>query len=133
MVDNLSSHHYHQTVAKVYRVCQLLSMFHPGFQFTSSLTSLLKQAPKRLAWNPSAEEAFTQLKGAFTTAPILRHSDTSKSFMVKVDGSVIEVGTILSQDLGNKFKLHQVTSRISPPPRGIMMWRFGSCWQLNWC
>ena len=42
--------------------CSLLS---------SPLTSLLRNRPKSLSWNPLATEAFQHLKDAFTTAPIL--------------------------------------------------------------
>lgn len=46
-----------------------------------ALMTFLKKDPKRLSWNPEADEAFAKHKTAFTTAPILRHLDPSKPFV----------------------------------------------------
>ncbi|KAK3510633.1 hypothetical protein QTP70_011890 [Hemibagrus guttatus] len=43
------------------------------------LTSLLRGKPKKLSWTDQARTAFLQLKGRFTTAPILRHPDPELS------------------------------------------------------
>lgn len=64
---------------------------------TASLTSLLKGKPKVLLWTPAGELAFQTLKTAFTTAPLLRHPDPEKVFLVEVDASTTGVGAILSQ------------------------------------
>ncbi|XP_059384607.1 uncharacterized protein LOC132118654 [Carassius carassius] len=42
---------------------------------TNPLTSLLRNKPKSLSWTPAATEAFSSLKEAFTTAPLLVHPD----------------------------------------------------------
>ncbi|KAK3525664.1 hypothetical protein QTP70_003229, partial [Hemibagrus guttatus] len=70
------------------------------------LTSLLRNKPKLLSWSPSAEEAFTTLKKAFTTAPLLVHPDPEKPFIVEVDASTTGVGVVLSQQQGNPSRLH---------------------------
>ncbi|XP_060780914.1 uncharacterized protein LOC132888837 [Neoarius graeffei] len=72
------------------------------------LTALLKKGPKRLQWNPMAEEAFGCLKQAFTSAPILQHLDPSKPFTLEVNASDMGVGAVLSQRFGEKQKLYPV-------------------------
>lgn len=68
--------------------CQFLQAFHMKFQFywTRSQSSW-KQGSKKLAWNPSADDAFLRLKTAFTMALLLGHPDPTKPFMVEVDAS----------------------------------------------
>ncbi|KAK3526590.1 hypothetical protein QTP70_030730 [Hemibagrus guttatus] len=66
------------------------------------LTSLLRNKPKSLCWSPSAEEAFTTLKKAFTGV----HPDPDKPFIVEVDASMTGVGAVLSQQQGNPSRLH---------------------------
>lgn len=74
----------------------------------SPLTSLLKGTPRRMKWNPLVDNAFNRLKKAFTTAPILQHTDPEKPFVVEVDASDVGVGAILSQLMGEKKKLHSI-------------------------
>lgn len=79
--------------------------------------SLLHGKPKRLVWNPAAETALTQLKTVFTIAPILKHPDPSKVFIVEVDASEMAVRAILSQSFGDKPKLQPVAfvlKKLSP-------------------
>ncbi len=67
----------------------------------SPLTNLLK-----LSWTPSATEAFTTLKEAFISAPILIHPDPDKAFVVEDDASTTGVGAVLSQQQGTPTRLH---------------------------
>jgi len=64
---------------------------------TAPLTMLLKGKPKTMKWTPEAEEVFTFLKSAFTTAPLLHHPDPERPFVVEVDASTTGVGGVLSQ------------------------------------
>jgi hypothetical protein len=48
-------------------------------------------------WQAEQEEAFTTLKKAFTTAPILIHADPSKPYTLETDASNFAIGAILSQ------------------------------------
>ncbi|KAI2649350.1 Transposon Tf2-6 polyprotein [Labeo rohita] len=80
--------------------------FIEGYSMLASpLTSMLKGKPKTLTWSSDATQAFQQLKTAFTSAPILRHPDPSKQFIVEVDASTTGVGAILSQQQGNPPQL----------------------------
>lgn len=72
---------------------QVLQKFIWRFSpIANPLTSLLKKGPKHLAWDKAADEAFKNLKVAFTTTPILNHPDLSKLFFVEVDASESGVG-----------------------------------------
>lgn len=62
--------------------------------FLAILTTLLKGNMQRLKWNSAAEEAFSQMKTAFTTAPVLKNPDPSNHFIIEVEVSNIGVGTI---------------------------------------
>ncbi|KAL0152438.1 hypothetical protein M9458_052161 [Cirrhinus mrigala] len=73
---------------------------------TAPLTSLLRGKPKHLTWNPTAHEAFQQLKTIFSTAPLLHHPDPERTFTVEVDASTIGVGAVLSQAVGEFYLLH---------------------------
>lgn len=75
---------------------------------TTPLTLLIKKGACTLAWNKEAEGAFTRLKEAFTTAPILKHPDPDRPFIVEVDASDSGVGAILSQRFREKPKMHPV-------------------------
>ncbi|KAI2644120.1 Transposon Tf2-8 polyprotein [Labeo rohita] len=84
---------------------------------TSPLTSLLRGHPKRLCWNPSAHDSFQQLKKIFSTAPLLRHPDPERPFVVEVDASTIGVGAVLSQAAGDSSPLHPCayfSNKLSP-------------------
>ncbi|KAK3511379.1 hypothetical protein QTP70_005301 [Hemibagrus guttatus] len=72
-------------------------------------TSLLRGKPKRLTWTDQARAAFQQLKTCFTTAPILRHPDPDRPFVVEVDASSSGHGAVLSQRHDNPGKLHPCT------------------------
>ncbi|KAK3575091.1 hypothetical protein QTP86_020705 [Hemibagrus guttatus] len=72
----------------------------------SPLTSLLRNKPKSLTWNPAASQAFNTLKTAFTTAPLLVHPNPDLPFIVEVDASTTGVGAVLSPQQGNSTVLH---------------------------
>ncbi|KAK3507110.1 hypothetical protein QTP70_007821 [Hemibagrus guttatus] len=59
-----------------------------------------------LTWTDQAWAAFQQLKTCFTTAPILRHPDPDRPFVVEVDASSSGLGAVLSQRHGDPGKLH---------------------------
>ncbi|KAK3531089.1 hypothetical protein QTP70_010364 [Hemibagrus guttatus] len=73
---------------------------------TSPLTSLLRNKPKSLTWNPAASQAFDTLKTAFTTAPLLVHPNPELPFFGEVDASTTGVGAVLLQQQGKPPVLH---------------------------
>lgn len=48
-------------------------------------------------WTPQVEEAFSQLKTAVTTAPVLALPDFSKLFTIETDDSGSGIGVVLTQ------------------------------------
>lgn len=89
-----------QGVTTIYGLCQLLLTFCQGFQ--------LHCTPFNVPAERQVQIALNQFKEAFTTAPIIKHSDPSKPFVVEVDASEAGVGAILSQWFGDKPKRHPV-------------------------
>lgn len=59
-----------------------------------------------LSWNEEASAAFSKLKLAFTSAPILVHPNPELPFIMEVDASTIGVGAVLSEQQGMPEKLH---------------------------
>ncbi|KAK3540332.1 hypothetical protein QTP70_029574, partial [Hemibagrus guttatus] len=85
-------------VRKFRFICNYSSIANP-------LTSLLQGKPSRLQWTDQAHAAFVQLKKCFTTAPILRHPDPSRPFIVEVDASSCRIGRCFPND-GNPGKMY---------------------------
>jgi Reverse transcriptase (RNA-dependent DNA polymerase)/RNase H-like domain found in reverse transcriptase len=61
------------------------------------ITSLLKKSNTPFHWTEAANNAFNNLKKAFTSAPILRHFDYSKPAIIETDASDYATGAILSR------------------------------------
>ncbi|KAI2650029.1 Transposon Tf2-6 polyprotein [Labeo rohita] len=68
------------------------------------LTSMVKKGETRLSWSSDALQAFHELRQRFTSAPILRHPDPQRPFIVEVDASSTGVGAVLSQRQGQPPK-----------------------------
>ncbi|KAL0180319.1 hypothetical protein M9458_025761, partial [Cirrhinus mrigala] len=68
------------------------------------LTSMVKKGDTRLSWSSDALQAFHELRQRFTSAPILRHPDPQRPFIVEVDASSTGVGAVLSQRQGQPSK-----------------------------
>ena len=65
-------------------------------KIAAPLTNLTRKEAK-FKWSPEAEEAFSSLKHAFCSAPILRHFDQTKPAIIEVDASDFAYGGVLSQ------------------------------------
>lgn len=80
-----------------------------GFQYNCHTPNcIVKKKTCKLVWTAVTKKAFTELKNAFTTAPILHYPDPSKPFVVVVDTLESGVGTVLSQRFGEKAKMFPV-------------------------
>ena len=61
------------------------------------ITDTLRAKGKDFIWGNDQEQAFTKLKKAFTTGPILRHFDPSQPIQIETDASNFALGCVLSQ------------------------------------
>lgn len=71
--------------------------FIRGFSALASPLTRLTRIDTPFVWDPQAEKAFKALKEAFTTAPILAHSDPEEEITVETDASDYVSAGILSQ------------------------------------
>lgn len=72
--------------------------FIPNFsRIASPLLKLLKKGVD-FHWNAFCEEAFSILKNALITSPILQYPDYTKEFHVTCDASEVALGAVLSQE-----------------------------------
>ncbi|KAF3772046.1 Retrovirus-related Pol polyprotein from transposon 297 [Nymphaea thermarum] len=62
----------------------------------SPLTHMLKNGP--FQWTDKSREAFTQLKAALMSAPVLALPDFEKEFTVETNASDVGVGAVLSEE-----------------------------------
>ena len=69
------------------------------------LTALTSQR-LTFQWSSAAEEAFSELKTRFSSAPILAFPDPERQFTVEVDASDSVVGAVLSQRAAEDQKMH---------------------------
>jgi len=58
--------------------------------------NMLTRKDVKWVWGESQQKAFDELKGVFTTKPVLVAPDLDKEFRVKVDASNYATGEILS-------------------------------------
>ncbi|KAL0192088.1 hypothetical protein M9458_010384, partial [Cirrhinus mrigala] len=66
--------------------------------WAAPLTDLTRKGqPERICWTAAAEEAFTQIKTALTSSPVLRTPDFSCPFLLQTDASNMGLGAVLSQ------------------------------------
>jgi hypothetical protein len=81
--------------------------FIRGYSRTiAAITKLLKKGVK-FRWGTAAENAFQDLKRAFSTAPILRHFDPNKPLILETDASDFAMGAVISQR-GDDGKLYPI-------------------------
>lgn len=84
----------------------------------SAIISPLSQLLKKNAtwtWDDSQKEAYTKLKYALTTAPILKQADTTAPFTIKTDASNYAIGAVLLQGEGENEHVVEYASRLLIP------------------
>nr|XP_023696137.1 uncharacterized protein LOC111858521 [Paramormyrops kingsleyae] len=70
--------------------------FIQGYSTVAAPLTALTSSKVPFQWTPDAQDAFTDLRNRFTSAPILQLPDPSHQFIVEVDASGTGVGAILS-------------------------------------
>ncbi|KAJ1126111.1 hypothetical protein NDU88_004520 [Pleurodeles waltl] len=76
-------------------------------QTVAPITKLLRKK-ETFVWSPEADQAFSTLKEAFSTAPVLTHPDADRPFIVEADASDVAIGAVLSQRNKDTGQLHPV-------------------------
>lgn len=67
------------------------------------MTDLIKaRGPDIVKWTSAAEEAFTDLRTALYSNPVLVASDFEKELLLQMDASEVRLGAVLSQMLGEE-------------------------------
>ena len=77
--------------------CKLLSTFYPRLFKDYCFVDMLITYKDKLEWSVEADQAFQDLKIAFTTTPILIHLDFSKPFFFESYASNYAIEVVLSQ------------------------------------
>src|SRR5579859_5624786 len=95
------------------RVFLSLANFYRRFilnfnKLAGPMTALLKKNNK-FRWSEGAQEAFEKLRAAFTSAPILRHFESSLPVILEADASDFALGAIISQRGPKNGVLHPIT------------------------
>jgi transposase InsO family protein len=99
-------------------LCSYYRRFVPRFaQIAAPLTDLTRSDVRDVpaAWGPQQQAAFEALKHSLTSAPLLRHADPSKPFVLRTDASDFAVGSVLMQE--HAAQLHPVayySRKLSP-------------------
>ncbi|CAO3619736.1 unnamed protein product [Cunninghamella blakesleeana] len=66
-------------------------------KITVPLTKLLSKEKPVWEWTSESQSSFDKLKQLFCSAPILRHANITKSFILETDASDFAIGAVLSQ------------------------------------
>ncbi len=76
--------------------------FIPNYSdLTSQLTDLTKkEVPDPVQWMEQCQQAFTQLKAALCSGPLLHSPDFSLPFLLQMDASDRGLGAVLAQEIG---------------------------------
>src|SRR6202034_1246488 len=90
--------------------------------FSQHARPLFDLTKKDVSWRWTEEEqsAFSSLKGAVTSAPILSSPDNSRPFRIEADSSDFATGAVLSQESSEDDKWHPVaflSKSLSPVER----------------
>lgn len=99
-LDNWQTLRNTKEVQRFLGFCGWWRRFIPNFASISKpLTRLLEKNvdDKHFTWTVEAQEAFEKLKHSISSAPLLRHPDPHKEFVVTTDASDVGIGGTLMQ------------------------------------
>ena len=82
-------------------LCGYYRKFVKGFSSIAKPLYELTSGDAVIQWTPAAEQSFTDLKHALTTAPVLALPDHEKPWSMFTDASGYGIGGVLCQDHGN--------------------------------
>lgn len=122
-LDNWKTLHNVKEVQKFLGVCGWWRRFIPDYAtIAKPLSRLLEKNPdnKTFDWNDKAQKAFETLKRGISSAPVLRHPDPRKEFVVTTDASDCGIGGTLTQrdDTGTLCPIAFFSRALSKRERG---------------
>ena len=94
---------YRQFISDFAKKVKPLNKLTKGTQYTTR-KGTKKIRYEAFEWNEACQQAFEDLKCAFTTAPVLAHYDSSLEMWVETDASEFVVARVLSQKYGKVLK-----------------------------
>lgn len=103
-----------RNIREVRQFLGLLSWYRRFVENFSERARPLTQLTSKKAkwrWTDEEQEAFTSLKNALTTAPILACPDFNKTFLLQTDASETGLGAVLTQYHGNQERVVAYASR----------------------
>ncbi|GFU58811.1 retrovirus-related Pol polyprotein from transposon 412 [Nephila pilipes] len=83
-------------------LCTYYRRFVKGFSLIARLLHWSTEHKRPFVWSEECEVAFTSLKEALTSTPILSYPDPDKQFILDTDASHGNVGAVLSQEIGGQ-------------------------------
>ena len=92
-------------------LCSFYRTFIRGFAAIANPLHHLTKKDIEFVWSSDAQSAFTQLKKALTTAPILASPEFGKPFILTTDASKFALGAVLSQVQEGKERAIRYASR----------------------
>lgn len=72
--------------------------FVKGYNLLAKTPTQLLQKNKYFVWTTQAHQAFSQLKSAMASTPVLALPDFHKQFVIEIDACATGVGALLSQE-----------------------------------
>ncbi|GFT76639.1 retrovirus-related Pol polyprotein from transposon 17.6 [Nephila pilipes] len=86
-------------------LCTYYRRFVKGFSLIARPLHRLTEHKRPFVWSEECEVAFTSLKEALTSAPILSYPDPDKQFILDTDASHANVGAVLSQEIDGQERV----------------------------
>ncbi|GFU62540.1 retrovirus-related Pol polyprotein from transposon opus [Nephila pilipes] len=86
-------------------LCTYYRRFVKGFSLIARPLHRLTEHKRPFVWSEECEVAFTSLKEASTSAPILSYPDPDKQFILYTDASHANVGAVLSQEIDGQERV----------------------------
>jgi len=83
-------------VRKFLRLANYYRQFIKNFTILAKPLNMLTRKDKKWRWGEDQQKAFEQLKGIFTTRPLLVTPDLDKEFRVEADASNFATEDVLS-------------------------------------
>ena len=97
-ITNFPTPKTQKSVKQFLATCSYFRTLIPNFASTAYPLINLTKKNKKFTWSTEEQEAFSKLKIAITSAPILKGADFNKKFYIICDGSKIGIGSILLQE-----------------------------------